>query len=145
MRSEKVENITREAHKNMNSIVVGTAEYLKEASVAHRLDDLLKERGVTQKELAAMTGMRVATISELVNGKGISFNYVQTLALIVALRLTSFNELFELRLPKEMQEQFEKESAQWIRTKEMPDSVFKLYFNNTIRAVTERKKKTPNK
>ncbi|NGY88864.1 hypothetical protein F6Y05_38440 [Bacillus megaterium] len=64
-----------------------------------------------------MTGMRVATISELVNGKGTNVNYVQMLALMAALRLTSFEQLFEIRLPEEMEEQFKRESEYWKKQK----------------------------
>jgi len=127
MISQKAEHIIEETHKLMNPIVVGTASHLKGAKVVYKIDDALKERKLTQKQLAAMTGMRVATISELVNGKGTNVNYVQMLALMAALRLTSFEQLFEIRLPEEMEEQFKRESEYWKKTKEKRSRLFKVY------------------
>lgn len=130
MISQEVDQIIEEMHKLMNPIVVGTASHLKGAKIVYKIDDALKERKLTQKQLAAMTGMRVATISELVNGKGTNINYVQMLALIAALRLTSFEQIFEIRLPEEMEEQFKRESEYWIRTKEKPLSLIHLMMDN---------------
>jgi len=130
MISQEVDQIIEDMHKLMNPIVVGTASYLKGAKVVYKIDDALKERKLTQKQLAAMTGMRVATISELVNGKGTNINYVQMLALMAALRLTSFEQIFEIRLPEEMEKQFQRESEHWKRTKEKPLSLIHLMMDN---------------
>ncbi|WP_394555483.1 XRE family transcriptional regulator (plasmid) [Priestia aryabhattai] len=130
MISQKAEQIIEETHKLMNPIVVGTASHLKDAKVVYKIDDALKERKLTQKQLAAMTGMRKATISELVNGKGTNFNYVQLFALVAALRLPSFEQIFEIRLPKELEEQFKRESEYWVKTKEKPLSIIHLMMDN---------------
>jgi transcriptional regulator with XRE-family HTH domain len=134
MKKIKVSEIIGGSHSLMNEIVVGTAGILGEAEIVIKLDDLLKERGITQKDLALMTGMRVGTISEIVNGKGISFNKVQLLAIMVALRLTSFSQLFEIRLPDNLYEEFESQSREWIKDKEMPIPVKEMYRENVLKA-----------
>jgi len=52
------------------------------------------------------------------------------LALMAALRLTSFEEIFEIRLPEELKEQYQRESIQWIRTRDKPESVIQLMMDN---------------
>lgn len=134
MRKMKVVDILDSSHSLMNEIVVGTAGVLGEAEIVIKLDDLLKERGISQKDLAMMTGMRIGTISEISNGKGISFNKVQLLAIMVALRLTSFDQLFEIRLPKDMQTFYEQQSTEWITDKEIPIQVKEMYRENLLKA-----------
>lgn len=77
-----------------------------------------------------MTNMRIATISELVNGKGTNIKYVQMLALMEALRLTIFEEIFEISLSEEMGKQYLRESEHWKRTKEKPLSLINLMMDN---------------
>ena len=90
----------------MNDVVIQQQDLSEDAEIVIKIDDLLKERNVTQKDLAQMTGMRVGTVSEIVNGKGISFNKVQLLSIMVALRITDFSEIFEIRLPEDTKERF---------------------------------------
>ncbi|MED4619532.1 helix-turn-helix transcriptional regulator [Priestia megaterium] len=134
MKKIKVSDILSGSHSLMNDIVVGTAGNLKDAEIIIKIDDLLKERGVTQKDLAMMTGMRVGTISELVNGKGISFNKIQLLSIMVALRVTSFSEIFEIRFPEELHKHYEGQSAEWKSDKEMPIEVKEMYRENVLKA-----------
>ena len=134
MKKIKVVDILDSSHSLMNEVVVGTAGILGDAEMVIKLDDLLKERGITQKDLAMMTGMRVGTISEISNGKGISFNKVQILAIMVALRLTSFSQLFEIRLPNDLFDTYEQQSNEWIAEKEIPMEVKEMYKENILKA-----------
>lgn len=133
MKKIKVKDTLEGSHKLMNEIVTGTASLLDEAEIVIKLDDLLKERNITQKDLAMMTGMRVGTISEIANGKGISFNKVQILAIMVALRLTSFSQLFEIRLPNDLLEKYEQQSSEWVSDKEMPIELKEMYRENVLK------------
>ena len=117
----------------MNEVVVGTAGEIKDAQFVIKLDDLLKERGLTQKDLANLTGMRVGTISEIVNGKGISLNKIQLLSIMVALRLTSLNQLLDVHLPDSLHEEFDAESKDWIESKDMPENIKELYKTNVLK------------
>lgn len=134
MKKTKVKEVLSGSHSLMNDIVIHTAGLIEDADIIIKLDDLLKERNITQKDLAQMTGMRVGTISEIVNGKGISFNKVQLLSIIVALRITDFNEIFELRLPEDMRDSFNKQSNEWIQDREMPIEVKEMYRDNVLKA-----------
>lgn len=133
MKKIKVKDTLEGSHKLMNEIVTGTASLLDEAEIVIKLDDLLKERNITQKDLAMMTGMRVGTISEIANGKGISFNKVQILAIMVALRLTSFSQLFEIRFPNDLLEKYEQQSSEWLSDKEMPIELKEMYRENVLK------------
>lgn len=130
----KVEHVMEFSHSLMNDVVVSTAGQLNEAHIVLKLDDLLKERNLSQKDLANMTGMRVGTISELVNGKGISINKVQILSIMVALRLTDLSQIIEIRLPDDIKTTYQAESDDWISSREMPISVKELYTKNVLQA-----------
>lgn len=134
MKKVKVREILSGSHSLMNEVVVSTASHLEDAEIIIKVDDLLKERNITQKDLAQMTGMRVGTISDIVNGKGISFNKVQLLSIVVALRITDFNEIFELRLPQDLKEHYEAQSTEWIQDREMPVEVKEMYRDNVLKA-----------
>ena len=132
MKRIKVKNILDDSHSLMNEVVLKTAGVLSEAELVIKIDELLKERGLTQKDLALMTGMRVGTISEIVNGKGISFNKIQLLAIMTALRVTDISQIIEIRLPEGLQKQFEEESKEWVESKETPISVKEMYRKNVM-------------
>jgi DNA-binding Xre family transcriptional regulator len=134
MKKIKVRDILESSHSLMNEIVIGTAGELADAEIIIKIDDLLKERDIAQKDLALMTGMRVGTISDLVNGKGISFNKVQLLALMVALRVTKLSDIIEIRLPEDIEKKYKEQSAEWIRDKEMPLEVKEMYKENVLKA-----------
>ncbi|MGG4039007.1 helix-turn-helix domain-containing protein [Heyndrickxia ginsengihumi] len=132
MRKVKAQGILDGSHALMNDVVISTASYLGDAEIVFKIDDLIKERGITQKDLANMTGMRVGTVSELVNGKGISINKVQLLSIMVALRVTDLSEIIEIRVPTEIKEQYEAEAKEWKETREMPMTVKEMYRKNVL-------------
>lgn len=134
MKKMKVQELLQSGHSLMNNIVMDTAGLLGEAYFTIKIDDLLKERGITQKDLAQMTGMRVGTISELVNGKGISINKVQLFALMAALRVKSIDDLYEIQFPEDLEMTFESEQAEWKSTKEMPEAVKEMYKKNVLKS-----------
>lgn len=134
MKKILVKDLLKHGHSLMNEVVMETAGHLGEAYFVIKIDDLLKERNITQKDLAQMTGMRVGTISELVNGKGISLNKVQMFAVMVALRVTSMSDIYEIRLEPKQQELFEDESNEWISDKEMPMAIKEMYRENVLKA-----------
>jgi transcriptional regulator with XRE-family HTH domain len=134
MKKISVKDLLAQGHSLMNNVVMETAGILEEAYFVIKIDDLLNERGITQKDLAQMKGMRVGTISEIVNGKGISLNKVQLFAIMAALRIKKIDDLYEMRFPDELDKSFEKEQAEWITTKEMPITVKNMYKQNVLKA-----------
>lgn len=134
MKKMKVKDLLESGHSLMNNVVMDTAGILGGAYFVIKIDDLLKERGITQKDLAQMTGMRMGTISELVNGKGISINKVQLFAIMVALRVKSIDDLYEMRFPEDLEKTFDDEQSEWKSTKEMPIVVKEMYKENVLKS-----------
>src|SRR5579875_786543 len=134
MKKIKVSEILAGAHNSMNDIVVGTAGHIEDAEMIIKLDDLLKKRNITQKDLAKMTGMRPGTISEIANGQGTLFNKSQLLAIMVALRLTDFKDIFEIRLSEKTKKKYIEQSKEWVRDKDMPIEVKEMYRENVLKA-----------
>lgn len=62
-----------------------------------RLDRVLSDRNLTQKELAKMTGLRPASISELYNNQRKSINREHLEKIAEALSITEISELMELK------------------------------------------------
>lgn len=84
--------------------------------------------------------MRIGTVSQIVNGKGISFNKVQLLAIMVALQVSDLSELIEFRLPPETKEKFDNNSQEWKETREMPFELKELYRDNALKATVNKLK-----
>jgi len=61
-----------------------------------QLDEVLKRRGLTQKELAEMTGIRPAAISELYNNQRKSINREHIEKIANALDIDDINEILTL-------------------------------------------------
>lgn len=134
MKKIRVSDILENGHSLMNDVVMETAGLLGDAYFVIKIDELLKERNITQKDLAQMTGMRVGTISEIVNGKGISLNKVQIFAIMVALRVTNLSDIYEIRLEPKQHDLFENESKEWLNDKEMPIAIKEMYKENVLKA-----------
>lgn len=66
------------------------------SKVRLRIDELLKNRGLTQQELSRLTGIRQAAISEMVRNKRqkISIHHLEKIA--KALGITDVNELLTI-------------------------------------------------
>lgn len=60
-----------------------------------RLRELLEERKISQKEFAKLTGMREATISEMVNDTRISYNKKYLATCMEALGLTDISQIIQ--------------------------------------------------
>jgi len=134
MRKTKLKDLIESSHGVMNEVVLGTASFIEDADVVIKIDDLLKERGMTQQDLALMTGMRVGSVSQIINGKNLSFNKIQLAAIMVALQVSSLSELIEIRLPQEKKEAYDAVSAEWTKTREMPMEIKEMYRDNMIKA-----------
>ncbi|WP_057766082.1 helix-turn-helix domain-containing protein [Cytobacillus praedii] len=61
-----------------------------------KLDKVLKARGLTQKQLHDMTGIRTAAISELFNNQRKSINKEHIERIATALNIKDINEIIEL-------------------------------------------------
>gem|GEM_PF-321401 len=118
----------------MNEVVMDTARELSGAHFVVKIDELLKERGITQKQLAQMTGMRVGTISDIVNGKGSSINKAQLFSIMVALKVTRMSDIYEVVLPEEKRKDYLMLQDEWVNNREMPVPVKEMYKKNVLKA-----------
>lgn len=76
-----------------------------------KLGEILKERGLSFQELSDLTGLRVATISEIVNMKRTTLNVPHLLVIAKTLRITDVANLFEFIMPKDTRTEFENDQA----------------------------------
>ncbi|MGG4548583.1 helix-turn-helix domain-containing protein [Rossellomorea marisflavi] len=75
-----------------------------------KLGDILKERGLTQGDLHRLTGLRVATINELVNFKKKSLTVAHLVSIMIALRITDLRDLIEIEFDDEVKAYFQQEN-----------------------------------
>jgi len=71
-----------------------------------RLRQLLKERGLTMRELHLMTGIRQTALSEMANSTRSTINIPHLTTIAMTLRLTDLNELFEFIMESDVRKQF---------------------------------------
>ncbi|MDR2832259.1 MAG: helix-turn-helix transcriptional regulator [Streptococcaceae bacterium] len=60
-----------------------------------RLEDILKERNLKQKDLARMSGLRESSISDMVRGIRTTVNLESLEKVMNCLEISDYNELFE--------------------------------------------------
>lgn len=135
MKHHKVKDILPHTHSNTSKVVLSTARHLEDAEFVIKLDDRLKERGLTHKEFSALSGIRIGTISEMLGGSLTTFNKTRLITIMVALRITDITELIEIRLPADIEKQYKAESAEWIKEKRMPESVKEMYIENVTSGI----------
>ncbi|WP_370295723.1 helix-turn-helix domain-containing protein [Rossellomorea marisflavi] len=134
MKKIEVDTLIEGGHSMMNDVVMDTARELSGAHFVVKIDELLKERGITQKQLAQMTGMRVGTISDIVNGKGSSINKAQLFSLMAALKVTRMSDIYEVVLPEEKRKDYLMLQDEWVNNREMPVPVKEMYKKNVLKA-----------
>lgn len=127
-----------EVHDMTNKAVVNTITSVEGVEFVVKLDKLMQERGLSQRELGMITGLRAGTVNSILNGKGTTLNKVQLAALMIGLRITDLSELIEIRFPEDKVEEFKQESESWIENKRRPHSIEQLMINNVLLA-TEKK------
>lgn len=70
-------------------------------SIVIKVQELLDERGWSQKHLAELTGLRRAAISEICNNLRTSINREHLEKIAEAMNLTDINQLIELKVEQE--------------------------------------------
>lgn len=61
-----------------------------------KLKDVLEKRGITQKELAEITGIREATISEMSNDSRTVYNKKHLIKIMETLNITDIKDLIDI-------------------------------------------------
>jgi DNA-binding Xre family transcriptional regulator len=96
-------------HQKTNTIVIESLDKFPH-KIHIKLGEILRERGLTQGDLHRLTGLRVATINELVNFKKKSLTVAHLVSIMIALRITDICDLFEIEFDEEVQAYFKEEN-----------------------------------
>ncbi|MGR3762572.1 helix-turn-helix domain-containing protein [Rossellomorea sp. NS-SX7] len=96
-------------HQKTNTIVIESLDKFPH-KIHIKLGDILRERGLTQGDLHRLTGLRVATINELVNFKKKSLTVAHLVSIMIALRITDIRDLIEIEFDEEVQAYFKDEN-----------------------------------
>ncbi|MDF2612514.1 MAG: hypothetical protein K0S71_300 [Clostridia bacterium] len=106
-----------------------------EIRITCNLDEHLKALGLTQAELAQITGMRQATISELVTKRKANVSIAHMLVLMLILKIPKFSDMFEMTFDEETVEQMAKDRKAWEKSKKIPEEMADLMVENVLRKV----------
>ena len=123
-------NIDSIRHSSINDTILNIINSVDGITITSRLDDALAERGLSQKDLAEITGLRQASISELIKGDKTSLNKLHIIVVMIALRITDMSEILSIEFDEKTKQKFDREAAEWIETKSMPLEVIELVNNN---------------
>lgn len=108
MKKLPISTIIEDSHALTNSKVRENLDVVSEGYIAIHLDDILKEKGITQRDLANMTGLRRATISNFTNGKFLTLNPLQLMNIMVALKISDLSQLVTFEFPEDVVSDFER-------------------------------------
>ena len=125
---------TNEVHEMTNKAVVNTVTSIEGVEFTIKLDKLMKDRGLSQRELGMITGLRAGTINSILNGKGTTLNKIQLVTLMIGLRITDLSELIEVKFPDQIKEEFSQDTESWVENKRRPQSIEKLMVQNVLLA-----------
>lgn len=128
--------------KNINEIVNETILSFGEVYVKSKLKDKLGELGLSITELSHLTGIRYASVNELANNKKVTLNLQHLTAIMIALRVKSFDELFELCFEDDNKAEEFEEEVEYYSSKGIPDSALQKIKENKIRLDEHYKKST---
>ena len=131
---------TNEVHEMTNKAVVNTVTSIEGVEFTIKLDKLMKDRGLSQRELGMITGLRAGTINSILNGKGTTLNKIQLVTLMIGLRITDLSELIEVKFPDQIKEEFSQETESWVENKRRPQSIEKLMVQNVLLATEKTQK-----
>jgi DNA-binding Xre family transcriptional regulator len=124
--------------KNINEIVNETMEEFGEVKVQSKISERLEELGLSLVELSKLTGIRYASLNELKNGKKVTLNLQHLIAIMIALRIKSFDQLLTLNfMDKDMEEMFDKEVLQYAE-QGLPEEKREQMRMNAIRLESEK-------
>lgn len=89
-----------------NEQIQENLEKFPEYRVVCKLATILEDRSLTMVELSKLTGLRVATISEIANMKRTTINIPHMLVIAQVLRITDLSELYVLEMPEATYDRF---------------------------------------
>lgn len=119
--------------KNIHEIVNETMEEFGQVTVQTKIAERLEELGMSLNQLSLLTGIRYASLNELKNGKKVTLNLQHLIAIMIALRIKSFDQLLTLDfMDKDMEDLFDKEALKYAE-QGLPDEKRELMKSNAVR------------
>ena len=126
MKVKTGEEVIRDSSKRGSNVIKGVAGALNKAEFRTKIDDLIQERGISQRQLSEITGIQLSYLSDFILGKTSTINKTHLLALMAVLRVDSIEDIIEVRLPDNLESAYEEDRSEWIETKKIPDNVAEL-------------------
>lgn len=119
------------AHSNLNLKLMFLLKVDEDMGVTinFKLSDRLYERNLTIRKVAELTGLRIATISDLCVGKKGAINLQHILVLMNVLRITDMSDIIDIEFPDNFKQKAEVERIEWIKTGEIPSELLKENFD----------------
>lgn len=119
--------------KNIHEIVNETMEEFGQVTVQTKIAERLEELGMSLNQLSLLTGIRYASLNELKNGKKVTLNLQHLIAIMIALRIKSFDQLLTLDfMDKDMEDLFDQEALKYAEHG-LPDEKRELMRANAVR------------
>ncbi|PEL24353.1 helix-turn-helix domain-containing protein [Bacillus toyonensis] len=113
--------------KKVNDLLLENLTTFGDVQIKIKLKELMDKYSLTLREVALLTGLRQATISEVRSGKRQTINIAHFLLLIKAFRITDLNDLIELEMNDDTREMFDSERAEMDKrntiTEDMEDTI----------------------
>jgi DNA-binding Xre family transcriptional regulator len=113
------------ARKNISPLSMEIINQFPSVSIISHLQERLDERGLSLLELSKYTGIRYATLHDFKTGKKQAINIQHLLAIMVALRLNSFDDLFELDFEDVDEHDTYRMEAEDYANNGIPDDIYK--------------------
>lgn len=121
------------SRKNINAVVNETIMQFPSIGYKCNLQERMDEVGINLTELSNLTGIRYATLNDLKNAKKVTLNLQHVFAVMVALRLESFNDLFEITFVDADDAKRFKDESELYRKNGLPETELKRMEENKIR------------
>lgn len=124
----KIVTISQNGHQSMASSYGMIDEELEQLGFCYyfKLADRMKERNLTVRKLAELSGLRLATISDLMLGKKNSINLHHLTLLMSALRIHDINEIVEIHIPDFLKGAMDQDKQIWLTSLEIPEESRRL-------------------
>ena len=99
--------MTIKYHNKTNEQVRQYENQYEDFTLTCKLGDVLREKGISMKQLSNRTGIRIATISEMVNQKRSTINMSHLIVIAKELRITNLETLYAFDMSEETRSELE--------------------------------------
>ncbi len=120
--------ISQNEHQRMAGSYGDIDKELEQQGICYyfKLADRMRERNLTVRKLSALSGLRLATISDMMLGKKNSINLHHLTLLMTTLRIHDINEIVEIHIPDSIKANMDVENIEWLSTNQVPSETIRL-------------------